>query len=84
MQPIDHLLAAVLQRDHSLVARMVTDDPDLLVAANMFGAGQPLDTGKYFVIASDSIGTGKSSKPSDGLRMSFPRYRLDDVVQGQK
>jgi len=38
MQPIDHLLAAVLQRDHSLVARMVTDDPDLLVAANMFGA----------------------------------------------
>ena len=53
-------------------------------AANMFGAGQPLDTGKYFVIASDSIGTGKSSKPSDGLRMSFPRYRLDDVVQGQK
>src|SRR5262245_2201152 len=53
-------------------------------AANMFGAGQPLDTGKYFVIASDSIGTGKSSKPSDGLRMSFPKYRLDDVVHAQR
>jgi len=53
-------------------------------AANMFGPGQPLDTGKYFVIASDSIGTGKSSKPSDGLRMSFPRYRLDDVVHAQR
>ena len=38
MQPVDHLLAAVLQRDHARVSRMITDDPDLLVAANMFGA----------------------------------------------
>src|SRR5262245_4499002 len=50
----------------------------------MFGPGQPLDTSRYFVIASDSIGTGKSSKPSDGLRMGFPKYRLDDVVHAQK
>jgi homoserine O-acetyltransferase len=53
-------------------------------AANTFGPEQPLDTGKYFVIASDSIGTGKSSKPSDGLGMNFPKYRLDDVVHAQK
>jgi len=53
-------------------------------AARMFGPGQPLDTTKYFVIASDSIGVGKSSKPSDGLGMNFPKYRLDDVVQAQK
>ena len=53
-------------------------------ASAMFGPGQPLDTNRYFVIASDSIGTGKSSKPSDGLRMSFPKYRLDDVVHAQK
>jgi homoserine O-acetyltransferase len=50
----------------------------------MFGPGQPLDIHKYFVIASDTIGSGKSSKPSDGLRMSFPKYRLDDVVQAQR
>ena len=43
-----------------------------------------MDTDKYFVIASDSIGTGKSSKPSDGLGMRFPKYRLDDVVHAQK
>jgi homoserine O-acetyltransferase len=53
-------------------------------AARMFGPGQPLDISKYFVIASDSIGVGKSSKPSDGLGMNFPKYRLDDVVQAQK
>jgi homoserine O-acetyltransferase len=53
-------------------------------AAHMFGPGQPLDTGKYFVIASDCIGAGKSSKPSDGLGMNFPKYRLADVVHAQK
>jgi len=53
-------------------------------ATAMFGPGQPLDTSRYFVIASDSIGTGKSSKPSDGLRTNFPKYRLDDVVHAQK
>ncbi len=53
-------------------------------AARMFGPGQPLDITRYFVIASDSIGVGKSSKPSDGLGMNFPKYRLDDVVHAQK
>jgi homoserine O-acetyltransferase/O-succinyltransferase len=36
-------------------------------------AGQPLDNTQYFVIASDAIGSDKSSKPSDGLRMKFPK-----------
>jgi homoserine O-acetyltransferase len=35
------------------------------------------------VILPDAIGTGKSSKPSDGLRASFPRYNYDDMVQAQ-
>lgn len=52
-------------------------------AAKMYGPAQPLDITKYFVIASDAIGAGKSSKPSDGLRMHFPKYRTDDVVQAQ-
>src|ERR1700755_360584 len=34
-------------------------------AEELYGAGQPLDTSKYFVILPDGIGHGKSSKPSD-------------------
>jgi homoserine acetyltransferase len=34
--------------------------------------GGLLDTHKYFIILPDSIGHGKSSKPSDGLRAIFP------------
>jgi homoserine O-acetyltransferase/O-succinyltransferase len=46
----------------------------------LFGPGQPLDAGKYFIILPDMIGAGRSSKPSDGLRMQFPRYNYDDMV----
>ena len=46
----------------------------------LFGAGQPLDATKYFIVLPDSIGHGKSSKPSDGLRAKFPRYNYDDMV----
>ncbi|MBW8709128.1 MAG: alpha/beta fold hydrolase, partial [Alphaproteobacteria bacterium] len=49
----------------------------------LFGAGQPLDASRYFIILPDGIGTGKSSKPSDGLRMKFPRYTYDDMVAAQ-
>jgi homoserine O-acetyltransferase len=52
-------------------------------AGELFGADQPLDTSKYFVILPDAIGTGKSSKPSDGLRMKFPQYNYDDMVEAQ-
>jgi homoserine O-acetyltransferase len=46
----------------------------------LFGPGQPLDAGKYFIILPDMIGAGKSAKPSDGLKMAFPRYTYDDMV----
>lgn len=49
----------------------------------LFGPGQPLDARKYFIILPDAIGTGKSSKPSDGLRTDFPRYNYDDMVRAQ-
>src|SRR5215213_654654 len=52
-------------------------------AGELFGPGQPLDASKYFIILPDAIGTGKSSKPSDGLRMRFPRYNYDDMVAAQ-
>ena len=49
----------------------------------MFGPGQPLDAGKYHIILPDSLGAGKSSKPSDGLRTKFPKYSYGDMVQAQ-
>ncbi|MDR0578672.1 MAG: alpha/beta fold hydrolase [Candidatus Accumulibacter sp.] len=52
-------------------------------AGELFGPGQPLDASRYFIILPDAIGTGKSSKPSDGLRMAFPQYNYDDMVDAQ-
>lgn len=52
-------------------------------AGELFGAGQPLDATKYFIILPDSIGHGRSSKPSDGLRARFPRYNYGDMVAAQ-
>jgi homoserine O-acetyltransferase len=43
-------------------------------ARAMFGPGQPLDALHYFLILADSIGSGKSSKPSDNRRLQFPHY----------
>jgi homoserine O-acetyltransferase len=52
-------------------------------AGELFGLGQPLDATKHFIILPDAVGTGKSSKPSDGLRTKFPKYNYDDMVQAQ-
>jgi homoserine O-acetyltransferase/O-succinyltransferase len=52
-------------------------------AGELFGPGQPLDAIRYYLILPDAIGTGKSSKPSDGLRASFPNYNYDDMVEAQ-
>jgi len=52
-------------------------------ADELFGAGQPLDIGKYWIILPDNIGHGKSSKPSDGLRMKFPKYDYADMIEAQ-
>lgn len=49
----------------------------------LFGPGQPLDAEKYYIILPDSIGTGRSSKPSDGLKANFPKYNYDDMVNAQ-
>lgn len=52
-------------------------------AGELFGPGQALDAGRYFVILPDAIGTGRSSKPSDGLRAGFPKYNYDNMVDAQ-
>src|SRR3984957_2613866 len=49
----------------------------------LFGPGQPLDITRYFLIFPDDIGQGDSSKPSDGLRMKFPRYDYDEMGRPQ-
>ncbi|MDI1336811.1 MAG: alpha/beta fold hydrolase [Lacunisphaera sp.] len=52
-------------------------------APELFGAGQPLDAAKYFIVLPDSIGHGKSSKPSDGRHAKFPNYGYRDMVEAQ-
>ena len=49
----------------------------------LFQAGQPLDSSRYFIVIPDGIGHGRSSKPSDGLRLRFPHYDYDDMVEAQ-
>ena len=49
-------------------------------AGELFGAGQSLDASRYYIIIPDTLGHGKSSKPSDGLRTRFPKYNYDDMV----
>jgi homoserine O-acetyltransferase len=52
-------------------------------AGELFGEGQPLDAGRYYVIMPDAIGHGKSAKPSDGLHAKFPRYGYADMIRAQ-
>jgi homoserine O-acetyltransferase/O-succinyltransferase len=52
-------------------------------AGELFGAGQPLDATKYFIIIPDGIGHGQSSKPSDGMKTAFPNYDYADMVDAQ-
>jgi len=53
-------------------------------AEELYSPGQPLDIERYYVILPDNIGHGGSSKPSDGMRMTFPRYDYADMVAAQK
>jgi len=52
-------------------------------AGELFGAGQPLDATRHYIVLIDGIGHGKSAKPSDGLRAKFPQYGYTDMVEAQ-
>src|SRR5580765_5529992 len=52
-------------------------------ADELYGSGQPLDLNRYYIILPDNIGHGGSSKPSNGLRMKFPKYDYDDMIAAQ-
>ncbi len=52
-------------------------------AGELFGPGQLLDAGRYYLILVDNIGHGNSSKPSDGLHGRFPHYGYRDMIDAQ-
>jgi len=52
-------------------------------AGQLYGPGQPLDIRRFYLILPDDIGHGGSSKPSDSLKMRFPRYRYADMVEAE-
>src|SRR5499425_1278274 len=52
----------------------------------LIGPGKALDTNKYFVVATDAIGNGLTTSPSNSsaqARMSFPKFLIRDMVHSQ-
>src|SRR5881394_788168 len=52
----------------------------------LIGPGKALDTAKYFIVATDAIGNGLTTSPSNSKaqpRMKFPRFAMRDMVQSQ-
>lgn len=52
-------------------------------AGELFRPGGLLDAARYYIILTDGIGHGQSSKPSDGLHARFPHYGYTDMVDAQ-
>ena len=52
----------------------------------MIGPGRALDTNRYFIVATDAIGNGLTSSPSNSTaqpRMQSPRFSIRDMVASQ-
>jgi homoserine O-acetyltransferase/O-succinyltransferase len=52
----------------------------------LIGPGKALDPTKYFIVATDAIGNGLTTSPSNSTaqpRMSFPRFTIRDMVNSQ-
>jgi homoserine O-acetyltransferase len=53
----------------------------------MIGPGKAIDTSKYFVVATDAIGNGLTTSPSNSKTQrgsTFPKFSMRDMVQSQK
>src|SRR3954465_15695643 len=53
----------------------------------LIGPGRALDPAKYFIIATDAIGNGLPTSPSNSKtqpRMQFPRFNMRDMVSSQQ
>src|SRR5260370_34482918 len=51
-----------------------------IFAGELFAPGQLLDATRYFIVLSDAIGQGKSSKPRDSLDAHFQQSDFDDMT----
>ena len=52
----------------------------------LIGPGKALDTDRYFIVATDAIGNGLTSSPSNSTlqpAMHFPRFAIRDMVSAQ-
>ena len=53
----------------------------------LIGPGKALDPDRWFIIATDAIGNGLSTSPSNSMRqprMAFPRFSVRDMVEAQR
>jgi len=53
---------------------------------HLIGPGRGLDPAKYFIIATDAIGNGLTTSPSNSKaqpRMKFPKFNIRDMVNSQ-
>jgi homoserine O-acetyltransferase/O-succinyltransferase len=53
----------------------------------LIGPGRALDPTRYFVIATDAIGNGLTTSPSNSKaqpRMNFPKFNIRDMVSSQQ
>src|SRR5690242_15986004 len=53
----------------------------------LIGPGRALDPTKYFIIATDAIGNGLTTSPSNSNaqpRMQFPKFNIRDMVNSQQ
>jgi homoserine O-acetyltransferase/O-succinyltransferase len=53
----------------------------------LIGPGRALDPAKYFVIATDAIGNGLTTSPSNSKsqpKMQFPKFNIRDMVSSQQ
>jgi homoserine O-acetyltransferase len=56
---------------------------EILGGIERLAGAEQLDAAKYFIVVPDALGSGKSSRPSDGMRARFPKYNYDEMVVAQ-
>jgi homoserine O-acetyltransferase/O-succinyltransferase len=52
-------------------------------AGELAQPGGLLDSANYFMVFTDALGHGQSSKPSDGMHAKFPKYGYLDMVEAE-
>src|SRR5438552_5811017 len=53
----------------------------------LIGPGRALDPAKYFIIATDAIGNGLTTSPSNSktqAKMQFPKFNIRDMITSQQ